>query len=61
MRSHQFVVVLPESIADAVVGEAVRRSARTSDVIAEALVEAFPDIVARRMKDDLSRTDTGEE
>jgi hypothetical protein len=58
MRSGQFLVRLPEPLADAVVGEAVRCSARTSDVIAQALSEAFPEFVARRMRADLSDTDS---
>lgn len=49
----QFVVRLPEPLADAVVGEAVRCSSRTSDVIAEALIESFPAFVARRTGEDL--------
>jgi hypothetical protein len=53
MKTSQFLVRLPEPLADAVLGEAVRRSARTSEVIAEALAEAFPDFVARRMRADL--------
>jgi len=53
MRKPQFAISLPESLADAIVGEAVRTSARTSDVIAQALTETFPDFVARRMRVDL--------
>jgi len=53
MRKSQFAVSLPEPLADAIVGEAVRTSARTSEVIAEALAEGFPDFVARRMRVDL--------
>lgn len=59
MISAQFVVRLPESLADAVVGEAVRCSARTSEVIAEALAESFPEFVARRMRADLADDGSG--
>jgi hypothetical protein len=53
MRKSQFAVSLPEPLAEAIVGEAVRTSVHTSEVIAQALAEAFPDFVARRMRVDL--------
>jgi len=53
MRSARFTIFLPEPLADAIVGEAVRCSARTSEVIAEALRELFPVYVACRMRADL--------
>jgi hypothetical protein len=59
MASARFSVCLPEPLADAIVGEAVRRSARTSEVIAEALCEVFPDYVARRMRADLDGDEEG--
>jgi hypothetical protein len=54
MRSTQFLVRLPEAVADAVLGEAVRRSIRTSDVIAEILADALPDAVKRHLNEDLA-------
>ncbi len=58
MPPARFTVSLPEPLADAIVGEAVRCSARTSEVIAEALGELFPDFVARRMRADLGEAGT---
>ena len=58
MRKTRFTICLPDPLADAIVGEAVRSSARTSEVIAEALIELFPDFVARRMRSDLSVGET---
>jgi len=57
MATTRITVSLPESLADAIVGEAVRSSARTSEVIAEALLECFPDFVAQRMRSDLGAAD----
>ena len=57
MATTRFTISLPDSLADAIVGEAVRSSSRTSEVIADALVELFPDFVAHRMRSDL---DTGD-
>jgi hypothetical protein len=52
-RSSRFIITLPEPISDAIVGESIRTSERTSKVIADALIECFPDYVARRMREDL--------
>jgi hypothetical protein len=53
MRTMQFLVRLPEATADAVLGEAVRRSIGTSDVIAEVLAMALPSAVKKGLDEDL--------
>jgi len=57
MATTRFTISVPDSLADAIVGEAVRSSARTSEVITEALLELFPDFVAQRMRSDLAPGD----
>jgi predicted transcriptional regulator len=53
-RGATFTISVADSLADAIVGEATRRSERTSRIIEEALAETFPEFVARHMRDDLS-------
>jgi hypothetical protein len=57
MATTRFTISLPDPLANAIVGEAVRSSARTSEVTADALVELFPDFVAHRMRSDLDAGD----
>ncbi len=53
-RGATFTISVADSLADAIVGEATRRSERTSRIIEEALAETFPAFVARRMQADLA-------
>ena len=52
MRGHRVTVTLPEPLADAIHGEALRTADTPGEVIARVLREALPDYVGRQLAQD---------